>query len=537
LDVSPLSEGKVQQRPTVTAMWCSGSDRGWTERPVANGEIRGVPWSLRWSSIGGPQDGLQFHSDKAFGLLRPRADAAVTMTVNRVEEHAVVWGLVGADVIAVRVITHDGDATVGSVLGPDVEGSSAFLVILPPGREPEAVEVVDARGSALHRESVVPEPSNRGDVAARIDVTVISSRPVAAGETVILEGRVDDAAWKFAVSVRSDELRTDFELWDRRGGGGGRCSGPMPQPGPDRRLDVLETGTSDGLWHLTGWADPAATAVELHLRSGERLNLPTAGQHLDLGFVLFAVALPGEAVALVADAVAADGSRLARLDLRGNLSWPEPVLAKHRDDRRRAGAPVPTEIRQLWEATLETSFEEASPPHPRTGASTTASRPLIAADLAGQWPVRPLLIPTPSGSSSERWILHGEHHRGGISQGVGLGLLWYGGPDLPDEPSPDDWRAILERGGLILRQYVTWHEPEGDREPPNTNVRGRPGTLWEHNLDVNNIDHLALHWHEPATVGLHSPLSGVWCATEAHPQHHRVNDLRRFTEELRAIDA
>jgi hypothetical protein len=114
--------------------------------------------------------------------------------------------------------------------------------------------------------------------------------------------------------------------------------------------------------------------------------------------------------------------------------------------------------------------------------------------------------------------------------------VWFGGPDLDEEPDPDDRVSILPRGAIILRQFVTWSDPQPFHDPPNTTVRGRPAALSELTAAVNNIDLVAFQWQEQATAGLTEPLSGVWCSAEANPRHHRVEDLRRFTENLRSVD-
>jgi hypothetical protein len=156
--------------------------------------------------------------------------------------------------------------------------------------------------------------------------------------------------------------------------------------------------------------------------------------------------------------------------------------------------------------------------------------------VAERWPIRPLLVPPQRDPESERWILHGEHHRWEIGQVVGVGLVWFGGPDLGEEPDPDDRVSILGRGAIILRQFVTWSDPQPFRDPPNTTVRGGPAVLIQLTAAANNIDLVEFQWQEQATAGLTEPLSGVWCSAEANPRHHSVEDLRRFIEGLQSVD-
>jgi hypothetical protein len=472
----------------------------------------------------------------SFGALPPLADSLISFAVDVVQEHPVVWGLVSDDAIGVRVVDAVGDTAVQTVIGPEFDGGAAFVVVLPPGVDPVVVESVGRDGATLCRESVMPEPTGATEVAERIAVRAITRDQGRARGTVVLEGRVDDATWEYGVTVSpGGELQTDFQLWHHGGGGGGGGAGPAPQPGPGKRLRVDGVGTGGGTWHLSGWADPAVTEVVLLLRSGERLRLPTAGRQLDLGYVVLAVALPGDAVALAAEGYDDNGHRVAREDLRGRLGWIEGSIAKHRELHARASAPVPMGVRTLWHAVLGTALEEATSAR-RGGARTKVVRRVSRADVAARWPVRPLLVPTDRDSHVERWILQGEHDRWDIGQVVGVGVVWFGGSDLGEEPDPDDRVSMLARGAIVLRQFVTWSDPQGFRDPPNTTVRGRPATLSELTAEANNIDLVAFHWQEAASVGLTEPLTGVWFSAEANPRHHSVEDLRRFIEDLRSVD-
>jgi hypothetical protein len=511
---------------------------GGSEVSVAEGEIRGLSWVLRWSSRGGgPMDGLRFLAGDSFGVLPPLAGSLIAFAVAEVQEHSVVWGLVADDAVAVRVVDAGGDAAVETVIGPELGGSAAFVVVLRPGREPVVVEPLGRDGSTLCREPVVPEPTDVTDVAERVQVRAVTRDSGRAHGTVVLEGSVDDATWEYGIAVSPDgELQTDFQLWHRGGGGGGGGAGPAPQPGPGRRLRVSGSGTAGDSWHLDGWADPAVTEVVLQLRSGERLRLPTAGHHLALGYVVFAVALPGDAVALVAEGLHADGRRLAWEDLRGRLAWIEGLMAEHREKHARASAPVPGAVRTLWHAAMGSVFEEAEQQRQGGDGRTRVVRPVRRADVAERWPIRPLLVPPQRDPESEQWILHGEHHRWEIGQVVGVGPVWFGGPDLGEKPDPDDRVSILGRGAIILRQFVTWSDPQPFRDPPNTSVRGRPAVLTQLTAAANNIDLVEFQWQEHPTAGLTEPLSGVSCSAEANPRHHSVEHLRRLIEDLRSID-
>jgi hypothetical protein len=82
---------------------------------------------------------------------------------------------------------------------------------------------------------------------------------------------------------------------------------------------------------------------------------------------------------------------------------------------------------------------------------------------------------------------------------------------------------------------VSWSDPRGERDPPNTRVRGHPALLWEHTVAANNLDHVMLGWHEPAERGVVPPLSGVFVSIEAHPRHHSVDDVRSYAERLTRV--
>jgi hypothetical protein len=481
-------------------------------------------------------DGLRFLAGDSFGVLPPLAGSGVAFVVDEVNGHAVVWGLVAADVVAVRVIDVVGDATVQAVIGPELGGNAAFVVVLPPGREPVVVESLGRDGSTLGQESVVPEPTGVTDVAERIQVRPVFRDHGEARGMVVVEGTVDDATWEYGLSVLpGGEHRTDFQLWHHGGGGGGGGGGPAPQLGPGRRLRVDGSWTHGDTWHLSGWADPGATEVVLQLRSGERLRLPTAGEQLTLGYVVFAVALPGDAVAVAAEGFDASGRRVAWEDLRGRLAWIEGSMAEHRERHARASAPVPTGVRAFWHAVMDTPLEEAKPA-PRRGDTRTQTVRLVRRDVTSRWPIRPLLVPTRRHPGAERWVLRGDHHRWEIGQVVGVGLVWLGGPDLGEKPDPDDRVSLLARGTIILRQFVTWSDPQPFQDPPNTTLRGRPAALSELTATANNVDLVTFSWQEQGTAGLTEPLSGVWCSAEANPRHHSVEDLRRFIEDLRFVD-
>lgn len=507
---------------------------------VADGEVAGVPWMLRWGPGAGPMDGLRFVAEvgDSFGVVQPLGGSPLAFAVAVVREHPVVWGLVTDDAVAVRVTSRGGDAVVESVVGPELDRSAAFVVVLRQRAEPTVIECLSRDGATLCSETVAPEPTGVADVAERIEIRPVTRDNGRAHGTVVLEGSVDDATWEYGITVSQEsELQTDFQLWHPTGtGGGGGGTGPAPQPGPGRYLGVGGVGTTGDTWELSGWADPVVTEVVLVLRSGERLRVPTAGGQLALGYVVFAVALPGDAIALAAEALDARGRRVAWEDLRGRLSWVEGSVAKHREHRARALAPAPTDVQEFWHAAMGTALDAAEPANRGAGARTLV-RPASRADVAGRWPIRPLLLPTHWDPRAERSVLQGEHHRWEVGQVVGVGVVWFGGPDLDDEPDPDDRVSILQRGAIILRQFVTWSEPEAVRDPPNTTVRGHPAALTELTIAENNIDLLEFRWQEQATtVGLTEPLSGVWFSAEANPRHHSVEDLRRFIEDLRSVD-
>ena len=482
-------------------------------------------------------DGLRFVAADSFGAVQPLAGSPLAFAIAVVRERAVVLGLASDDAVAVRVTDAMGEPTVQAVEGRELDRGSAFVVVLPPRVEPVVVESLGRDGATMCREPVVPQPTGARDIAERIRVRAVTRDHGRASGTIVLEGSVDDAAWEYGIAVSPDgTLHVDFQLSHDGGGGGSSAAGLAPQPGPGKRLRVDGVGTTGDTWHLTGWADPAITEVVLHLRSGERLRLPTAGRELALGYVVLAVALPGAAAVVVAEGYDENGRRVAWEDLRGSVAWVEGSMAKHRERHARASAPVPGSMRALWHTALGTALEEARPPHRRAGARTRIVRRANRTDVATRWPIRPLLVPFDRDAPAGRWVLEGKHDRWEIGQVVGVGTVWFGGPDLDEDPDPDDRIALLARGVIILRQFVTWSDPQAVRDPPNTFVRGRPAALSELTAEANNADLLTFHWQEPVVEGLTEPLSGLWLSAEAHPRRHSVEDIRRFIEDLRSAE-
>src|SRR5918994_2659695 len=95
---------------------------------------------------------------------------------------------------------------------------------------------------------------------------------------------------------------------------------------------------------------------------------------------------------------------------------------------------------------------------------------------------------------------------GRSARSLGVGPVWFGGPDLGEKPDPDDRVSILGRGAIILRQFVTWSDPQPFRDPPNTSVRGRPAVLTQLTAAANNIDLVEFQWQGNPTGRLPQPL-------------------------------
>jgi hypothetical protein len=225
-----------------------------------------------------------------------------------------VWGLAGPDAVAVRVIDTAGGVTSGPVVGPDLDGSSAFAVEMPPRAQPDQIEVIGREGPIARREAGLPAPKDTSGVAARIDVRA-TDRDLGRGGTVVYEGRVDEATWAYTIEIGAGQFRQHFAL-EGEGVVRSTASGPVPRPEPGRWLTLTRSGESGRFWHFQGWAAMTVTSVTVHLESGERLEVPTTGHQLDLGFVVFALALPEDVQVLALDALDAGGARLARVHTR-----------------------------------------------------------------------------------------------------------------------------------------------------------------------------------------------------------------------------
>ncbi|HEY2331911.1 MAG TPA: hypothetical protein VGH94_08310 [Acidimicrobiales bacterium] len=509
-----------------------GEGAGWADDlEVASGRIVRVPWMLTWNAESNRPRGLRLLAGEVLDRLEPLNGSPIDSCVDVIEEHAVVWGLVAPDVVAVRVVDADGTEIVEPVLGPDLDGSSAFLVVLPPERDPVTVESITSDAGVIRREAGLPEPTGASDISRRVQVRVTNRDGGPARGTIVLEGSVDvEERWEYAVALDGDEVHSHFQLWNPRGGGGGGSRGPRPHPSETRLMGLGGGGTNGGTWHLQGWADPAVSEVVVHLRSGEQVRLPTAGRDLDAGFVVFAMALPDEARGLALDGHDHTGHRLARLHIRQHLSGIEASIEDHRQQLERAAEPVPAEVRATWEEVLGIPFVDHAP-----GDSVPADRAEVIQHLdrravLARWPARPLLLPPVDDPDHERWMFHARNHRGELNHSLGIHLVCYWGRDLPDQPDPNRWEGPLAAGAILLRQALPLVEPLGTPEPPNTSVRGCPAVLWEHTAAANGLDHTWIMWFEPE-VGVAHGL-GRWCSVEADPRRHSLEAVRRFVEDL-----
>lgn len=493
---------------------------GGVDVEVATGHVDGVPWVMRWSGALLLTSGRRLHVGDVFGVVRRRVGEQLAFTVDLVAGRPVLWGLVDSAAVAVRV---DGSRTAPTI-GPDLDGSLAFVVALPAGSEPTAIEAIGRDGLVLAREAAVPEPEALTEIAERIEVRVGGDGAGHADGTVVASGRVDDMEWEYGITVGPTEVQTSFHTWHQGGfGGGGSSSGPHPPADASQPVRIDGWGASGAAWHLTGWALPEVNHLVVQLRSGERVTVPTAGRDLGLAAAPFAVAFPDDAVAVVVDAYEVAGTRVARVHLRGRLHGLEDTMAAHRERRAQASGPVPAEVRVLWERILGESLHDEAPM-----GTVQVVRQWANPD---QWPVRPLLVPATPG----RWAVHGERYRSESAQGAGFQLTWVGGTNVSEDPDPTDWARLLEVGAVLLHEGIGWNAPPGMREDPTTTVRGRPAVLWEHTQAANNIDQIRLSWYEPTTSAI-APLDGVWCDVAVDPRYMDLDRLRRFAEALQVIE-
>jgi hypothetical protein len=474
----------------------------------------GPGWRLVWQELERFGDFLSFVGPDRHGQLAP--DGALTFAWTTWDGGSVVWGLATDEAVAVRVSVTGGDAVVEPVLGPEVGGCAAFAVALPAGAEPDEVAVVGRHGEVLGSEAYLPV-GDGASLADRVEVRAVQRDEGRGRGTVVLEGRVDDGTWEFAVSTFGTDVHTSFQLLRPGGGGGGGDGGPRPVWGAEPEVRVGGAGTSGPTWHLHGWATPDVASLAVHLAGGGVLRVPTGGLALALGFVAWAVALPDDRLAVVLDGLDAAGREVARVDVRGHLGFVRHHAREHRARAAGAAAPAPAAVESLWSAL-------------GGGDGQRFLVPVDADDVAARWPVRPLPLPPPGAGG--RFLLTGERHQGELHHNVHVSLLWLDGPALPDVLDPWNWVALLDGGAVLVRQSTWWSAEPGTPETPTTEVRGHPAAAWEHTREVNNLDHLAYHWRQPLSGGAPAPWTGVAVSVEGHPAHHTPASLRALAEGL-----
>jgi hypothetical protein len=508
----------------------SGSGGGDREL-VTSGVAGGVTWELYWLQDG---DGSRHLSlGPVWSRISPGAIDGTRVVIDSVGGLPVVWGMVPAAAVAVQVLGYDGSLLGrAAVEGPELLGYACAVVVLDVGAEPARYEAVDTRGAVVDQDALVPPVMPGSDLAERIEIRVVHREDPERG-TVVLEGRSDDVTWSFGVSKRPDGLWTSHEAWHPGGGGGsGSGGGRLPTFDDDHVLDFTGWGGTDGRsWSFDGVAHPSVAAVRLRLDSGAEVTVPTAGHHLGWGFVVVAASLPVDSLAVLADAIDAEGRVLERVYLTGRSSWLRQTIGEHRVMRSAAEAPVPDEVTGFVDRTIGSRMDRARP-DARLHGRVLHTEVLTEAEVVERWPVRPLLLPPEATRGT--WVLAATHERWEIGQVMAVGLMWVSAAVELENPDPDSAFELCERGALVMRQVLSWSSQEAWREPTNTEVGGRPATLVEMTAEVNNADHLALSWHEPVAhpddVG---SMDGLWVTVMAHPHHHPLDELRAFAESLR----
>jgi hypothetical protein len=499
---------------------------------VASGVAGAVPWELYWLQDGDGSRHLTL--GPTWSRVTPLAVDGVRVVLDTVGGHALVWGLVPAGAVALRVVAQDASVlALAAVEGRESDGHGCVVAVLDADAEPARYEAVDARGAIVDEAILVPPPTPRSDIADRIEIRVVQRDDPERG-AIVLEGRSDDVSWNVAVALRPDGLWTSHEAWHPGGGGGAASGGGLvPVFDRDHVLELGGWGGTDGrTWSFDGTAHPSVAAVRLRLESGEEITAPTAGHHLGWGFVVVAASLPAHSLAVLADALDADGQVLERVYLTGRSWWLRQALAEHRAMRSAAEAPAPDAVMRFIEQVLGSQLDEAHPDAHLHGR-VLHTEVLTEAAALQRWPVRPVLLP-PEGVDGT-WVLAATHERWEIDQVAAVGLMWVSAGVELDDPDPERGFELCDQGALVMRQVLSWSSQEGWREPANTVVRGRPAALVEMTAEVNNADHLDLSWSEDVVEPRDMPMDGLWVTVMAHPHHHPLDEVRRFAESLRIL--
>jgi hypothetical protein len=409
----------------------------------------------------------------------------------------VAWGLVPSEAIAVRVVLGEGGAVEGAVLAPDFDGRAAFCVELPHDRWPSRLVVIDRAGTVIRDDDLLPSAESSGAfVGEGVEVRSVDRDGGPAVGSVVGEGAVGDVRWEYGVHQVGAELHT---FWRSRSPtGGGSSSGSEPTPAvPASTLRVQGCGAVGSVWRFEALAGLGIDRGVVHLATGETIELPLLGRHLDLGFGYLSVSLPLTARAVVLDGVDADGNLIDRVWLTSHLSWMNTMLDRQAEDALLAAAPLSEAVLRRWSSVF-----------PGIPPSSSVEVDVDDQQVRDRWPIRPLLIPPGNG----RWTLGGHHHRFPINQVVGISLVW-------------------QAATVVLAQSIAWLTKAGTRDEANVHVRGRPGRLDVFTAGVNNIDEITLTWHEPGE-GL-EPFTGVWITIAGHPAQITVEEMTALAETLR----
>lgn len=497
---------------------------------LASGVVGSRTWQLRRLDGFGPAGSVLVFSahssigsgpgDSCFGMVQLDDTRAILVGTSAAGEHRFAWGLAPRRAAAVWVSDETEATHEATVDGVAVDGRLPFVAVLGAVAIPAMVRAVDRNNGQVAATSLRPTAPTDTGLSSRLHSRALPTSIQRPDRNAIIEGRVDDHEWYFTASRTGDDLALGMSIRAPSGGGSSSGAGPIPTPTRACRIGVTGSGSSGDCWHLHGWADLTIDRISLCTRSGDVVNVPMGGQHLDLGVGLFAIALPNDARGLTLEAFDVDGRLVDRCWLASSLAMTEASIEQSTEIRRRAQSPPPTAVETLWEQVVGEAL-----PAPESDQGSKVIGPLDTDELLRRWPLRPILRPA---DDAHAWTIVARHFHSERWQSVDLSVSTILGPGAGEL---DLDRPVIDDGSIIITQGVWWAEPPGHRDPPNTTARGQPARLDVYTRQKNNFEEITLNWDE-AAADIDPTLHGLSIAIRAHPLHHTPEQILELANRL-----
>ena len=491
---------------------------------IARGDVDGLEWYLRRVAMPGREQ-LLFaatrHDDGNTGGCAgflPLNGPEPLVAVEAADVVRFAWGVAPKGSALVQVVDEMGRR---HEMAPDEErtmdGRGSFVLVLPADAIPRSVVFVDNAGAALAGVAALPRRQPDEERAARVESV---ASPTGVVELLTASGSLDDVTWTYELRRSGDDIVNRFATRGPRGGGaGGGGSGRAPQPGPARRVAVSGTGGGGGLWHLQGWVDPSVGELDLTLADGRVIRSRPFGDELELDVRFFAFCLRENERARMLEGFDSGGQLVDRCWLRSKVSTTESWLDDAQAKRRRAAQPVPSPVADLWREVTGQDMPPIVDVSNFRGSDATAG--------GERWPFEPTLTVAPELASTHgpvesrvfaHQVMNRYHRMVGFSLQTVIGSPPVAGLDTAE-------------GAIVMSQGVWWSDPPGQRDEPNTTVRGHPAHFASYTAEVNNLESLELSWIEPATA-VPEPFEGIGISLRCHPRHHSRETLFAIAESL-----